>query len=179
MAVVLMLCAMPFVTGSGYYMFQTFDDWSGSLPLVVIAFFQCIAVAWVYGNDKYVMNICPISRWPIRFIYDLCIIFRRLFAEFRWRDHSYVYGDVLDQHCILYYTQRCSLPKLDIPVLNVAFNHQKHEVRWAYVCGCFYVYAWPWSTLVEDGWKTMLTATIPLPVYGFHRTVNAFLEMDT
>ena len=54
MAIILMLCALPFLTGKGYYMFQTFDDWSGSLPLVVIALFQCIAVAWVYGNDKYV-----------------------------------------------------------------------------------------------------------------------------
>ena len=55
MALVLMLCALPFLTGKGYYIFQTFDDWSGSLPLVVIALFQCIAVAWVYGNDKYVL----------------------------------------------------------------------------------------------------------------------------
>ena len=55
MAIVLMLCALPFLTGKGYYIFQTFDDWSGSLPLVVIALFQCIAVAWVYGNDKYVV----------------------------------------------------------------------------------------------------------------------------
>ena len=58
MAIVLMLCALPFLTGKGYYIFQTFDDWSGSLPLVVIAFFQCIAVAWVYGNDKYVVIVC-------------------------------------------------------------------------------------------------------------------------
>ena len=55
MALVLMLCALPFLTGKGYYIFQTFDDWSGSLPLVVIALFQRIAVAWVYGNDKYVL----------------------------------------------------------------------------------------------------------------------------
>ena len=51
-ALALLLCGLPFLTGKGYYIFQTFDDWSGSLPLVVVALFQCIAVAWVYGNDK-------------------------------------------------------------------------------------------------------------------------------
>ncbi|XP_028405479.1 sodium-dependent neutral amino acid transporter B(0)AT1-like isoform X3 [Dendronephthya gigantea] len=56
-AIALMLCALPFLTGKGYYIFQTFDDWSGSLPLVVIALFQCIAVAWVYGNDKFAEDI--------------------------------------------------------------------------------------------------------------------------
>ena len=57
MSIVLIICALPFMTGKGYYIFQTFDDWSGSLPLVVIALFQCIAVAWVYGNDKYVVVV--------------------------------------------------------------------------------------------------------------------------
>jgi len=41
------------VSGPGFYVFQMFDDYSVVIPLLVIALFQCIGVAWVYGNDRY------------------------------------------------------------------------------------------------------------------------------
>ena len=78
MALVLMLCALPFLTGKGYYIFQTFDDWSGSLPLVVIALFQCIAVAWVYGNDKYVLIDSSLSFLSNIISYFRCSILKLL-----------------------------------------------------------------------------------------------------
>lgn len=52
LAVVLFVIGIAFVAGNGYYVFQIFDGYSVSLPLLLIAFFQCIAVAWVYGNDR-------------------------------------------------------------------------------------------------------------------------------
>ena len=52
--VVMLIIGVAFVAGNGYYVFQIFDGYSVSLPLLLVAFFQCIAVAWVYGNDRYV-----------------------------------------------------------------------------------------------------------------------------
>ena len=40
------------VAGNGFYVFQIFDDYCATIPLLVIALFECIGVAWVYGNHK-------------------------------------------------------------------------------------------------------------------------------
>ena len=53
-AFILLLFGLSMVSGPGYYVFQMFDDYSVTIPLLVIALFQCIGVAWVYGNDRYV-----------------------------------------------------------------------------------------------------------------------------
>ena len=52
-AVILLLFGLSMVSGPGFYVFQMFDDYSVVIPLLVIALFQCIGVAWVYGNDRY------------------------------------------------------------------------------------------------------------------------------
>lgn len=56
-AVVLFLFGLAIVSGPGYYVFQMFDDYSVTIPLLVIALFQCIGVAWVYGNDRFADDI--------------------------------------------------------------------------------------------------------------------------
>jgi len=43
------------VSSRGFYVFQMFDDYSVIIPLLVIALFQCIGVAWVYGNERYAL----------------------------------------------------------------------------------------------------------------------------
>lgn len=50
--IVMLVIGISFVAGNGYYVFQIFDGYAASLPLLIVAFFQCIAVAWVYGNDR-------------------------------------------------------------------------------------------------------------------------------
>lgn len=52
LAVFLFLFGISMVSGPGYYVFQIFDDYSVTIPLLVIALFQCIGVAWVYGNNR-------------------------------------------------------------------------------------------------------------------------------
>jgi len=56
-AVVMLIIGIGFTQPSGYYAFQLFDDYSLGLPLLFIAFFQVIAVSWVYGNDKFANDI--------------------------------------------------------------------------------------------------------------------------
>lgn len=51
-AVILFLFGISMVSAPGFYVFQMFDDYSVTIPLLVIALFQCIGVAWVYGNNR-------------------------------------------------------------------------------------------------------------------------------
>jgi len=48
----MMIIGMAFTQSTGFYAFQLFDDYSIGLPLLFIAFFQVIAVSWVYGTEK-------------------------------------------------------------------------------------------------------------------------------
>lgn len=43
--------------GNGFYIFQIFDDYSVGLPLLLIAFFQCIGVTWIYGAENFANDI--------------------------------------------------------------------------------------------------------------------------
>ena len=52
MAVVLFFFGLGIVSGPGFYIFQIWDDYSATIPLLIVAFFECIGVAWIYGNDK-------------------------------------------------------------------------------------------------------------------------------
>ena len=49
------------VAANGFYIFQIFDDYAAGIALLVIALFQCIGVAWVYGNERY--------RFPLQLIH--------------------------------------------------------------------------------------------------------------
>lgn len=51
-------CALGFLLGllftqrSGNYFVTMFDDYSATLPLVIVVIFETISVAWVYGTDR-------------------------------------------------------------------------------------------------------------------------------
>lgn len=51
-------CALGFLLGllftqrSGNYFVTMFDDYSATLPLVIVVIFEAISVAWVYGTDR-------------------------------------------------------------------------------------------------------------------------------
>ena len=46
-----------FVQRSGNYWVAMFDDYSATLPLLIVVILENVAVAWVYGTDKYVQYI--------------------------------------------------------------------------------------------------------------------------
>lgn len=52
-AIVLLIFGLGMVASNGFYVFQIFDDYAAGIPLLVIALFQCIGVAWIYGNERY------------------------------------------------------------------------------------------------------------------------------
>lgn len=60
-------CALGFLIGllftqrSGNYFVTMFDDYSATLPLVIVVIFETISVAWVYGTDRYATFYCYFS----------------------------------------------------------------------------------------------------------------------
>lgn len=71
--------SMAFAHGAGSYIFVLFDNFSGNFPLLIIAFFECIGVSYVYGIKRYKIykNDCKIvlthdlHQRPIRFADDI------------------------------------------------------------------------------------------------------------
>ncbi|KAG8435906.1 hypothetical protein GDO86_007122 [Hymenochirus boettgeri] len=52
------LLGLTMVTHGGMYVFQLFDYYAASgVCFLWVAFFECVAVAWVYGADKFYDNI--------------------------------------------------------------------------------------------------------------------------
>ncbi|XP_064119568.1 sodium-dependent neutral amino acid transporter B(0)AT3-like isoform X2 [Macrobrachium nipponense] len=45
--------SMAFAHGAGNYVFILFDDFSGNIPLLIVAFFECISVSYVYGLRRF------------------------------------------------------------------------------------------------------------------------------
>ncbi|KAJ8683793.1 hypothetical protein QAD02_019585 [Eretmocerus hayati] len=51
------LISMAFAHGAGSYVFVLFDNFSGNFPLLIIAFFECIGVSYVYGIKRFADDI--------------------------------------------------------------------------------------------------------------------------
>ena len=50
--IVFFIISLPFVLGNGVYLFQLFDQFAGTLPLLFCGFFEVVCVAWVYGTKR-------------------------------------------------------------------------------------------------------------------------------
>ena len=46
------LVALVFTLGSGNYWLEVFNSYVGSVPLLIIAFFELIGVIYFYGMEK-------------------------------------------------------------------------------------------------------------------------------
>ncbi|CAL1541962.1 unnamed protein product [Lymnaea stagnalis] len=53
LCLVMCLVGLLFVTGSGSYWVALFDTFAGSFPLILIALFECIAVGWIFGVNRF------------------------------------------------------------------------------------------------------------------------------
>ncbi|XP_067332841.1 sodium-dependent neutral amino acid transporter B(0)AT2 isoform X2 [Channa argus] len=68
-------CALGFMIGllftqrSGNYFVTMFDDYSATLPLVIVVIFETISVAWVYGTDRFMDDIEAMLKWRPPVVY--------------------------------------------------------------------------------------------------------------
>ncbi|XP_061085106.1 sodium-dependent neutral amino acid transporter B(0)AT2-like [Conger conger] len=59
-----------FVQRSGNYFVAMFDDYSATLPLLIVVILENVAVAWVYGTDKFFEDLKDMLGFsPFRFYY--------------------------------------------------------------------------------------------------------------
>ncbi|KAM6973543.1 sodium-dependent neutral amino acid transporter B(0)AT2 [Aplochiton taeniatus] len=59
-----------FVQRSGNYFVAMFDDYSATLPLLIVVVLENVAVAWVYGTDKFFEDLKDMLGFtPYRFYY--------------------------------------------------------------------------------------------------------------
>ncbi|KAK1784681.1 hypothetical protein P4O66_003275 [Electrophorus voltai] len=59
-----------FVQRSGNYFVSMFDDYSATLPLLIVVFLENVAVAWVYGTDKFFEDLKDMLGFaPSRYYY--------------------------------------------------------------------------------------------------------------
>lgn len=63
--IVSFLCGLPYVTQGGIYIFQLIDHFTASTCVLYVAFFELIAIAWIYGADKLARNVHQMTgRFP-------------------------------------------------------------------------------------------------------------------
>ncbi|XP_023252077.1 sodium-dependent neutral amino acid transporter B(0)AT2-like [Seriola lalandi dorsalis] len=68
-------CALGFLIGllftqrSGNYFVTMFDDYSATLPLIIVVIFETFSVAWVYGTDRFLDDIEVMLKWRPPVVY--------------------------------------------------------------------------------------------------------------
>ncbi|KAK7118822.1 hypothetical protein R3I94_022355 [Phoxinus phoxinus] len=68
-------CALGFLIGlmftqrCGNYFVAMFDDYSATLPLIIVVIFQTFSVAWVYGADRFLEDLKLMLNRPVPVMY--------------------------------------------------------------------------------------------------------------
>ncbi|XP_039191188.1 orphan sodium- and chloride-dependent neurotransmitter transporter NTT5 isoform X1 [Crotalus tigris] len=57
------LLGLVFVQGSGNYFVTMFDDYSATLPLLIVVAGEAFAIAWIYGADRFLDDIESMLGW--------------------------------------------------------------------------------------------------------------------
>lgn len=79
-------CALGFLIGmlftqrSGNYFVTMFDDYSATLPLIIVVIFETISVSWVYGTDRFLDDIEVMLKWRPPVVYKYLWKYVCLFA---------------------------------------------------------------------------------------------------
>ncbi|XP_050962458.1 sodium-dependent neutral amino acid transporter B(0)AT2 [Labeo rohita] len=58
-----------FTQRSGNYFVTMFDDYSATLPLIVVVIFETVSVAWIYGADRFLDDVEVMLHWRPPVVY--------------------------------------------------------------------------------------------------------------
>lgn len=63
------LLGLTFTQRCGNYFVMMFDDYSATLPLIIVVIFQTFSVAWVYGADRFLEDLKQMLGRPVPVVY--------------------------------------------------------------------------------------------------------------
>lgn len=63
------LIGLMFTQRCGNYFVAMFDDYSATLPLIIVVIFQTFSVAWVYGADRFLEDLRQMLNRPVPVVY--------------------------------------------------------------------------------------------------------------
>ncbi|XP_052452592.1 solute carrier family 6 member 16b [Carassius gibelio] len=63
------LIGLMFTQRCGNYFVTMFDDYSATLPLIMVVIFQTISLAWVYGADRFLEDLKRMLGRPVPVVY--------------------------------------------------------------------------------------------------------------
>ncbi|XP_037786875.1 sodium- and chloride-dependent GABA transporter ine-like [Penaeus monodon] len=69
------ICGLPNVTEGGIYFFQLIDYYAASVSLMYVAFFEIIAVVWIYGAGRLAENLKEMTGKLPSFYFRCCWYF--------------------------------------------------------------------------------------------------------
>nr|XP_027223828.1 sodium- and chloride-dependent GABA transporter ine-like [Penaeus vannamei] len=69
------LCGLPNITEGGIYFFQLIDHFAASVSLMYVAFFEVIAVVWIYGAGRLAANLKEMTGKLPSFYFRCCWYF--------------------------------------------------------------------------------------------------------
>ncbi|KAK2820215.1 hypothetical protein Q5P01_023174 [Channa striata] len=67
--IVSFLIGLVFAQRCGNYFVTMFDDYSATLPLIIVVVFQTIGVSWIYGADRFLDDIEAMLSWRPSVVY--------------------------------------------------------------------------------------------------------------
>ncbi|KAM5132330.1 sodium-dependent neutral amino acid transporter SLC6A17-like isoform 1-T4 [Mantella aurantiaca] len=145
--VVGLLIGLLFVQRSGSYFVSMFDDYSATLPLIIVVIFENLAVAWVYGADRFMNDIKEMLGYRPWILY-----------KYMWQ-----YVSILAMIGLLL----ASLIRLCIthPVYQSWNMQQAEEVKLEYP-------PWAFALLVI----LIIVASLPIPLVFLKETLQEWLQ---
>ncbi|XP_018590540.2 sodium-dependent neutral amino acid transporter B(0)AT2-like [Scleropages formosus] len=65
------LIGLMFTQRCGNYFVTMFDDYSATLPLIIVVIFETLSVAWIYGADRFLDDIENMLQWRPPAVYRI------------------------------------------------------------------------------------------------------------
>uniref|UniRef100_A0A914BVQ2 Uncharacterized protein n=1 Tax=Acrobeloides nanus TaxID=290746 RepID=A0A914BVQ2_9BILA len=96
------ILGVPLCTASGMYWIVLLETFAATWPLIIIAFFECMVISWVYGADNFLDNIKWMTHvyppfyilWKILWKF-LCPLLFMTILSFVWLEYKPVHYDTV------------------------------------------------------------------------------------